>query len=97
MLIHFKNCQVFLDYSVCAISGNMHVLIPVPSFFNFRLIEFLRSKLSKTNEDLDTITTIETAIGKIQKNLHNFQSEVPALYVWGENPDTTEALLKVSI
>ena len=41
--------------------------------------------------------TIETAIGKIQKNLHDFQAEVPAFYVWGENPDTTEVLLKVSV
>jgi hypothetical protein len=75
----------------------MYVLTSVPFLFNSRLVEFLRSKLSKTNEDLDTIVTIETAIGKIQKNLHHFQSEVPAFYVWGENPDTTEVLLKVSI
>jgi hypothetical protein len=46
---------------------------------------------------LDTVLTIETAIGKIQKNLHDFQAEVSAFYVWGENPDTTEVLLKVSV
>jgi hypothetical protein len=63
----------------------------------FRLVELLRSKLSKTNEDLDTIDSIEAAIGKVQKTLHDLQSEVPAFYVWGENPDTTEALLKVFI
>ena len=57
----------------------------------------MRNKLSKTNEDLDTVVTIETAIGKIQKNLHDFQAEVSAFYVWGENPDTTEVLLKVSV
>jgi len=74
----------------------MNVLIPIPIFFYSRLVEFLRSKLSKTNEDLDTVVTIETAIGKIQKNLHDFQAEVSAFYVWGENPDTTEVLLKVS-
>jgi len=73
------------------------VLIPVPFLFFFRLVEFLRSKLSKTNEDLDTVVTIETAIGKIQKNLHDFQAEVSAFYVWGENPDTTAVLLKVSV
>ena len=73
------------------------MLIPVPFLFFFRLVEFLRSKLSKTNEDLDTVVTIETAIGKIQKNLHDFQAEVSAFYVWGENPDTTAVLLKVSV
>jgi hypothetical protein len=46
---------------------------------------------------LDTIETIEVAIEKIQKNLHNLQAEVPAFYVWGENPETTVALLKVSV
>jgi hypothetical protein len=45
---------------------------------------------------LDTLESIEVAIEKIQKNLHNLQAEVPAFYVWGENPDTTDALLKVS-
>jgi hypothetical protein len=55
----------------------------------------LRSKLNKSNEDLDTIESTEAAIGKVQKNLLDLQSEVPAFYVWGENPDTTEALLKV--
>jgi hypothetical protein len=66
-------------------------------FFNFRLLELLRSKLSQTNEDLNTIESTEGAIEKIQKNLHNLQAEVPAIYVWGENPDTTEAILKVSV
>jgi len=75
----------------------INVLIPVPVFFPPRLVEFLRSKLSKTNEDLDTVVNIETVIGKIQKNLHDFQAEVSAFYVWGENPDTTEVLLKVSV
>jgi hypothetical protein len=55
----------------------------------------LRSKLNKSNEDLNTIESIEAAIEKVQKNLLDLQSEVPAFYVWGENPDTTEALLKV--
>jgi hypothetical protein len=75
----------------------MYRCVNTSFFFNFRLLELLRSKLSKTNEDLDTIESIEVAIKKIQKNLHNLQAEVPAFYVWGENPDTTEALLKVSV
>jgi hypothetical protein len=75
----------------------MYICVNTNSFFNFRLVELLRSQLSKTNEDLDTIESIEVAVEKIQKNLHNLQAEVPAFYVWGEDPDTTEALLKVSI
>jgi hypothetical protein len=75
----------------------MYICIDTSFFFNFRLLELLRSKLSKTNEDLDTIESIEVAIEKIQKNLHDLQAEVPAVYVWGENLDTTEALLKVSV
>lgn len=44
---------------------------------------------------MDTVESIEAAVGKVQKNLLNLQSEVPAFYIWGENPDTTESLLKV--
>jgi hypothetical protein len=46
---------------------------------------------------LDAIENIEVAIEKIRKNLHNLQAEVPAFYVWGENPEITDALLKVSV
>lgn len=90
-LLRALRCQCVLQYILLCI----RILMPV--LFNFRLVELLRSKLNKSNEDLDTIESIETAIEKVQKNLHNLQSEVPAFYVWGENPDTTEALLKVSV
>ena len=64
-------------------------------FFACSLVELLRSKLSKAEEELETIESIEASITAVQKNLNNLQSEVPAFYVWGENTDTTESLLKV--
>ncbi|PSN34719.1 hypothetical protein C0J52_20228, partial [Blattella germanica] len=60
----------------------------------FRFIQLLREKLTKAKEELDTLEHIQAAVGVVHKNLQNFQAEVPAFYVWGENIGTTEVLLQ---
>ncbi|KAJ4429798.1 hypothetical protein ANN_22002 [Periplaneta americana] len=76
-------------YHVMVADFEFCIIVDIPV-----LVELLRSKLTKANEDLDTLESVEAAAGRVQKNLQNLQSEVPAFYVWGENTDTTEALLK---
>lgn len=54
----------------------------------------MRRKLSKKKEELEKIVNIENNIGKIKKNLKDFKDEVYELYVWGENKEKKEVIIK---
>ncbi|KAJ9581416.1 hypothetical protein L9F63_023404, partial [Diploptera punctata] len=59
-----------------------------------KLVELLRSKLSKAEEEWKTLESIETSIGSIQDKLKDSQVRVAQFYVWGEDTNAIETLLK---
>nr|CAD7256631.1 unnamed protein product [Timema shepardi] len=62
--------------------------------FNPRLVESLKSKLGKVNEEVEHIEAVEVDIEQAHRKLQELQKEVRGLYVFGEDVDAAESDLQ---